>query len=73
MSRKQETNNNMIKPTEYIVSAGKTVKLNLLLTTGAERMFDIIEDMTKSRPNYLFMLCWKYLTPLVSVVSISAF
>uniref|UniRef100_A0A8C1JMF3 Transporter n=1 Tax=Cyprinus carpio TaxID=7962 RepID=A0A8C1JMF3_CYPCA len=36
---------------------------------GAERIFDIIEDMTKSRPNYIFMLCWKYLTPLVSVVS----
>ncbi|KAL1256244.1 hypothetical protein QQF64_011789 [Cirrhinus molitorella] len=36
---------------------------------GAERMFDIIEDMTKSRPNYMFMLCWKYLTPLVSLVS----
>ncbi|XP_043120777.1 sodium- and chloride-dependent GABA transporter 2-like isoform X1 [Puntigrus tetrazona] len=37
---------------------------------GAERMFDIIEDMTKSRPNYIFMLCWKYLTPLVSLVSL---
>uniref|UniRef100_A0A8C2CNH2 Transporter n=1 Tax=Cyprinus carpio TaxID=7962 RepID=A0A8C2CNH2_CYPCA len=36
---------------------------------GAERLFDIIEDMTKSRPNYIFMLCWKYLTPLVSLVS----
>ncbi|XP_048024993.1 sodium- and chloride-dependent GABA transporter 2-like [Megalobrama amblycephala] len=36
---------------------------------GAERMFDIIEDMTKSRPNYIFMLCWKYLTPLVSLLS----
>ncbi|XP_051952917.1 sodium- and chloride-dependent GABA transporter 2-like [Xyrauchen texanus] len=37
---------------------------------GAERMFDIIEDMTSSRPNYIFMLCWKYLTPLVSLVSL---
>ncbi|XP_067245884.1 sodium- and chloride-dependent GABA transporter 2-like isoform X2 [Chanodichthys erythropterus] len=36
---------------------------------GAERMFDVIEDMTDSRPNYMFMLCWKYLTPLVSLVS----
>ncbi|XP_077104382.1 sodium- and chloride-dependent GABA transporter 2-like isoform X2 [Siphateles boraxobius] len=36
---------------------------------GAERMFDVIEDMTNSRPNYMFMLCWKYLTPLVSLVS----
>lgn len=37
---------------------------------GAEKMFDIIEDMTKTRPNYIFMLCWKYLTPLVSLVSL---
>uniref|UniRef100_A0A673JDC1 Transporter n=1 Tax=Sinocyclocheilus rhinocerous TaxID=307959 RepID=A0A673JDC1_9TELE len=36
---------------------------------GAERMFDAIEDITNSRPNYIFMLCWKYLTPLVSMVS----
>ncbi|ROJ25322.1 Sodium- and chloride-dependent betaine transporter [Anabarilius grahami] len=34
---------------------------------GAEKMFDIVEDMTKSRPNYIFMLCWKYLTPLISL------
>ncbi|XP_059418491.1 sodium- and chloride-dependent GABA transporter 2-like [Carassius carassius] len=36
---------------------------------GAERMFDTIEDMTNSRPNYIFMLCWKYLTPLVSMLT----
>ncbi|XP_048037407.1 sodium- and chloride-dependent GABA transporter 2-like [Megalobrama amblycephala] len=36
---------------------------------GAARMFDVIEDMTNSRPNYIFMLCWKYLTPLVSLAS----
>ncbi|XP_073784797.1 uncharacterized protein isoform X2 [Danio rerio] len=36
---------------------------------GAEKMFDIIKDMTESRPNYWFMLCWKYLTPLVSLTS----
>ncbi|XP_051726572.1 sodium- and chloride-dependent GABA transporter 2-like isoform X2 [Ctenopharyngodon idella] len=36
---------------------------------GAEKMFDIVEDMTKSRPNYIFMLCWKYLTPLICLVS----
>ncbi|KAA0714549.1 Sodium- and chloride-dependent GABA transporter 2 [Triplophysa tibetana] len=39
-------------------------------TFGAERMFDIIEDMTKTRPNYIFLLCWKYLTPLVSLASL---
>ncbi|XP_056622101.1 sodium- and chloride-dependent GABA transporter 2-like isoform X2 [Triplophysa dalaica] len=37
---------------------------------GDERMFDIIEDMTKTRPNFIFKLCWKYLTPLVSLVSL---
>ncbi|XP_056334355.1 sodium- and chloride-dependent GABA transporter 2-like [Danio aesculapii] len=36
---------------------------------GAKKMFDIIEDMTKSQPNYWFMLCWKYLTPLLSLTS----
>ncbi|RXN11091.1 sodium- and chloride-dependent GABA transporter 2-like protein [Labeo rohita] len=36
---------------------------------GAERMFDAIEDMTSSRPNCLIMLCWKYLTPLGSLVA----
>ncbi|XP_056334167.1 sodium- and chloride-dependent GABA transporter 2-like isoform X2 [Danio aesculapii] len=34
---------------------------------GAEKMSDAIEDMTKSRPNYIFILCWKYFTPLVSL------
>ncbi|KAL1279003.1 hypothetical protein QQF64_025676 [Cirrhinus molitorella] len=36
---------------------------------GAEKMCDAIEDMTSSRPNYIFVLCWKYLTPLVALVS----
>ncbi|XP_066540582.1 sodium- and chloride-dependent GABA transporter 2-like [Hoplias malabaricus] len=36
---------------------------------GADRMCDIIEDMTGSYPNFIFKLCWKYLTPLVSLVS----
>ncbi|KAK0156254.1 Sodium- and chloride-dependent GABA transporter 2 [Merluccius polli] len=36
---------------------------------GAERMYDIIEDMTGVRPNFFFKLCWLYLTPLVSLVS----
>lgn len=44
---------------------------SLLHTPGAERMFDIIEDMTQTRPNYIFLLCWKYLTPLVSLVCVS--
>ncbi|XP_036440988.1 sodium- and chloride-dependent GABA transporter 2-like [Colossoma macropomum] len=36
---------------------------------GAEQMCDIIEDMTGSPPSFIFKLCWKYLTPLVSMVS----
>uniref|UniRef100_A0A8C5CDN8 Transporter n=1 Tax=Gadus morhua TaxID=8049 RepID=A0A8C5CDN8_GADMO len=36
---------------------------------GAERMYDIIEDMTGVRPNWFFKQCWRYLTPLVSLVS----
>ncbi|KAM6946141.1 sodium- and chloride-dependent GABA transporter 2-like [Aplochiton taeniatus] len=36
---------------------------------GAEKIFDIIEDMTGVRPNFMFKLCWLYLTPLVSLVS----
>ncbi|XP_036440993.1 sodium- and chloride-dependent GABA transporter 2-like [Colossoma macropomum] len=36
---------------------------------GADQMCDIIEDMTGSSPSFIFKLCWKYLTPLVSMVS----
>ncbi|KAL0973415.1 hypothetical protein UPYG_G00203280 [Umbra pygmaea] len=36
---------------------------------GAERMYGVIEDMTGTRPNPLFKLCWLYITPLVSLVS----
>uniref|UniRef100_A0A8C5A7F6 Transporter n=1 Tax=Gadus morhua TaxID=8049 RepID=A0A8C5A7F6_GADMO len=35
---------------------------------GAERMYDIIEDMTGVRPNWFFKQCWRYLTPLVSFI-----
>uniref|UniRef100_A0AAR2INN9 Transporter n=1 Tax=Pygocentrus nattereri TaxID=42514 RepID=A0AAR2INN9_PYGNA len=36
---------------------------------GAERLCDVIEDMTGSYPNFIFRLCWKYITPLVSMVT----
>ncbi|KAI5623797.1 hypothetical protein C0J50_16478, partial [Silurus asotus] len=32
---------------------------------GAERMCDVIEDMTGSYPNVIFRLCWKYITPFL--------
>ncbi|KAM6946139.1 sodium- and chloride-dependent GABA transporter 2-like [Aplochiton taeniatus] len=35
---------------------------------GAEKICDIIEDMTGVRPNLLFKLCWLYLTPLFSLL-----
>ncbi|KAM3875312.1 sodium- and chloride-dependent GABA transporter 2-like [Diretmus argenteus] len=37
---------------------------------GAENLNDVIEDMTGVRPNPFFKLCWLYLTPLVSLVSL---
>ncbi|KAL6479349.1 hypothetical protein MHYP_G00127820 [Metynnis hypsauchen] len=37
---------------------------------GAEQLCDAIEDMTGSYPNFIFRLCWKYLTPLVSLVTL---
>uniref|UniRef100_A0A6Q2XZ55 Transporter n=1 Tax=Esox lucius TaxID=8010 RepID=A0A6Q2XZ55_ESOLU len=36
---------------------------------GAEHMCVVIEDMTGTRPNPFFKLCWLYLTPLASLVS----
>uniref|UniRef100_A0A8C5G947 Transporter n=1 Tax=Gouania willdenowi TaxID=441366 RepID=A0A8C5G947_GOUWI len=34
---------------------------------GAERVYGIIKDMTKIRPNAFFKICWLYLTPVVSL------
>ncbi|XP_064157995.1 sodium- and chloride-dependent GABA transporter 2-like isoform X2 [Anguilla rostrata] len=36
---------------------------------GAERMIDVIEDMTGDRPGLIFKLCWLYFTPLVTLGS----
>lgn len=52
----------MSKTAEYLFNSP-------LHTTWAESMFEIIEDMIRSRPNYIFMSCWKYLT-LVSLIGI---
>ncbi|KAK3523941.1 hypothetical protein QTP70_016752 [Hemibagrus guttatus] len=32
---------------------------------GADRMFDVIEDMCDKRPNEYFKYCWRYFTPLM--------
>ncbi|XP_051934084.1 sodium- and chloride-dependent GABA transporter 3-like isoform X5 [Hippocampus zosterae] len=34
---------------------------------GAERLCGIIEEMTGDRPNPFFKICWRYISPLVSV------
>ncbi|XP_030599363.1 sodium- and chloride-dependent GABA transporter 2-like isoform X2 [Archocentrus centrarchus] len=36
---------------------------------GADRLYDIIKDMTGIRANFFFKICWLYLTPLVSLGS----
>ncbi|XP_036949652.1 sodium- and chloride-dependent betaine transporter-like isoform X2 [Acanthopagrus latus] len=32
---------------------------------GADRMCDMVEDMTGQRPWLIFKLCWRYITPLI--------
>ncbi|XP_068608633.1 sodium- and chloride-dependent GABA transporter 3-like [Brachionichthys hirsutus] len=36
---------------------------------GADRIFNIIEDMAGQRPNVFFKLCWKCIIPAVSLIS----
>ncbi|XP_062264945.1 sodium- and chloride-dependent GABA transporter 2-like [Platichthys flesus] len=35
---------------------------------GAERMCDAVEEMTGQRPWFIFILCWRYFTPLICMV-----
>ncbi|XP_034411348.1 sodium- and chloride-dependent betaine transporter-like [Cyclopterus lumpus] len=37
---------------------------------GADRLINIIEDMTGQRPSVFFKLCWKYIIPLLSLISL---
>ncbi|XP_054483626.1 sodium- and chloride-dependent GABA transporter 3-like [Anoplopoma fimbria] len=37
---------------------------------GADRLNNIIEDMTGQRPCVFFKLCWKYVIPLLSLISL---
>ncbi|KAF7221954.1 transcript variant X3 [Nothobranchius furzeri] len=37
---------------------------------GADRFVNVIEDMTGSRPSVFFKHCWKYVIPLLSLMSI---
>lgn len=43
--------------------------MTLLLWTGADRLFDNIEDMIGYRPRPLMKFCWLYVTPSVCLVS----
>ncbi|XP_026169208.1 sodium- and chloride-dependent betaine transporter-like [Mastacembelus armatus] len=36
---------------------------------GADRVINIVEDMTGQRPSIFFKLCWKYIIPLLSLIS----
>ncbi|KAM9349533.1 sodium- and chloride-dependent betaine transporter-like [Symphorus nematophorus] len=36
---------------------------------GADRVIDNMEDMTGQRPSVFFKLCWKYIIPLLSLIS----
>ncbi|KAL2096208.1 hypothetical protein ACEWY4_008356 [Coilia grayii] len=36
---------------------------------GTENLYDIVEDMTGVRPSPIFWVCWRYLTPIVSLIS----
>ncbi|XP_062285088.1 sodium- and chloride-dependent GABA transporter 3-like [Scomber scombrus] len=36
---------------------------------GADRFYNIIEDMTGQRPCVFFKLCWRYIIPLLSLIS----
>ncbi|KAM3863781.1 sodium- and chloride-dependent GABA transporter 3-like [Diretmus argenteus] len=35
---------------------------------GADRMYDVVEDMVGQRPCFLFKLCWRYITPTICLV-----
>ena len=38
---------------------------------GAARFCDCVEQMTGSRPNIFFYLCWKFFAPAVMIVSVT--
>ncbi|KAM7400111.1 hypothetical protein PAMA_004690 [Pampus argenteus] len=43
--------------------------LALAWSFGADRVINIIEDMTGQRPSVYFKVCWRYIIPLLSLVS----
>ncbi|XP_071348136.1 sodium- and chloride-dependent GABA transporter 3-like [Trachinotus anak] len=43
--------------------------LALAWTFGADRVINNIGDMTGQRPSVFFKLCWKYIIPLLSLIS----
>ncbi|KAM7379746.1 hypothetical protein PAMP_005276 [Pampus punctatissimus] len=44
--------------------------LALAWSFGADRVINIIEDMTGQRPSVYFKLCWRYIIPLLSLISL---
>lgn len=43
----------------------------LVSSKGVERLYGIIKDMTGERASPIFKICWRYLTPLISLVSLT--
>uniref|UniRef100_A0A8D3A4J8 Transporter n=1 Tax=Scophthalmus maximus TaxID=52904 RepID=A0A8D3A4J8_SCOMX len=43
--------------------------LALAWSFGSDRVINVIKDMTGQRPSFFFHLCWKYINPLLSLIS----
>ncbi|KAM7400112.1 hypothetical protein PAMA_004691 [Pampus argenteus] len=45
------------------------VTVDAVAESGADRVINIIEDMTGQKPSVYFKVCWRYIIPLLSLVS----
>ncbi|XP_068457193.1 sodium- and chloride-dependent GABA transporter 3-like, partial [Clinocottus analis] len=58
----------MTRACHYFMASSECLALAWLF--GADRLIDIIEDMTGQRPSVFFKLCWKYIIPPLSLISL---
>ncbi|XP_068590881.1 sodium- and chloride-dependent betaine transporter-like [Cebidichthys violaceus] len=58
----------MTRACHYFMALSECLALAWIF--GADRVIDIIEDMTGQRPSVFFKLCWKYVIPLLSLISL---
>lgn len=56
-----------------IVSSVSNKRNYFRYTAGADKFCDNIESMIKKRPHVYFKICWKYVSPIVSMVCITFF